>query len=365
MKRTISNLKKPKNKLSSLKKAKTRQSVIPVQSGVKKLVKAKPVKEAKISKSNEDKKSKLLDKQARTAEKLGTKGGVTSSKFLVSGPPKETVKPTPNLPSSYGKDRVVLMVRDPYWLHSYWEISDASHRRAEAALDQDWYGVKMVLRVLDATHDEAHRHAPELLVKEIEIQKHASNWYVEVSEAKSYRVELGYRARNGRYFLLGKSNSVLTPKPGMSDSLDENWGDVKSKMDKIYAMSGGFDKNSSSDELRKLFEERLRRPMSSQFVTSLGSGAFGSKSRKFFFQLDAELIVYGATEPNAKVLIQNQPVQLRPDGTFTMRFSLPEGRQILPAVAYSADGVDERTIVLAVERNTKALEPQTHEINDI
>ena len=68
-----------------------------------------------------------------------------------------------------------------------------------------------------------------------------------------------------------------------------------------------------------------------------------------------------STEPRARVTLQGEPVKLRPDGTFTMRFSLPDSRQIIPAVAASADGVEERTIVLAVERNTKQLEPMIHE----
>ncbi len=59
--------------------------------------------------------------------------------------------------------------------------------------------------------------------------------------------------------------------------------------------------------------------------------------------------------------LQGEPVKLRPDGTFTMRFSLPDGRQIIPAVATSPDGAEERTIVLAVERNTKRLEPLIHD----
>ena len=105
--------------------------------------------------------------------------------------------------------------------------------------------------------------------------------------------------------------------------------------------------------------------MGSPAVTSFGSGAFRhGKARKFWFQLDAELIVYGATEPNARVTLQGEPVKLRPDGTFTMRFSLPDSRQIIPAVAASADGVEERTIVLAVERNTKQLEPMIHDGNE-
>ena len=62
--------------------------------------------------------------------------------------------------------------------------------------------------------------------------------------------------------------------------------------------------------------------------------------------------------------LQGEPVKLRPDGTFTMRFSLPDSRQIIPAVATSPDGVEERTIVLAVERNTKQLEPMILEGNE-
>ncbi|HYH64023.1 MAG TPA: DUF4912 domain-containing protein, partial [Urbifossiella sp.] len=78
-------------------------------------------------------------------------------------------------------------------------------------------------------------------------------------------------------------------------------------------------------------------------------------------EIDAELIVYGKTDPTAHVTLQNEPVKLRPDGTFTMLFSLPDSRQIIPAVATSADGVEERTIVLAVERNTKHLDPMIHD----
>ena len=105
--------------------------------------------------------------------------------------------------------------------------------------------------------------------------------------------------------------------------------------------------------------------MGSPSVTSFGSGAlqFG-KQRQFRFQLDAELIVYGATEPNAKVTLQGEPIKLRPDGTFTMRYSLPDSRQIIPAVAASADGIEERTIILAVERNTKHLEPVVNELSE-
>jgi hypothetical protein len=176
-------------------------------------------------------------------------------------------------------------------------------------------------------------------------------------------LDIGYLSRGGRFYVLSRSNVVSTPRAGVSDVIDENWADLDNrKADRIYAMSGGYDPTASSLEVKQLFEERLRRPLGSPAVSSFGSGGLlpAGKSRKFHFQIDAELIVYGATDPTARVTLRGQPVQLRNDGTFTMRFKLPDSRQIIPAVAVSPDGVEERTIVLAIERNTKQLEPMVH-----
>ncbi len=292
---------------------------------------------------------------------------VESSKYDIGVPTKDlSVKVPKDLPGGYGKDRIVCMVRDPYWLHTYWELTRQAIQRAEAALGKDWHGAKPILRLLDvSSHDTTS--TTESILRDIEIHGGVNNWYVDVQHPpRSYRIDIGYLSKSGQFYVLARSNVVSTPRAGVSDVIDENWSDLDaSKADRIYAMSAGFDPTASSLELKQLFEERLRRPMGSPAVTSFGSGAFQyGKSRKFWFQLNAELIVYGATEPNAKVTLQGEPVKLRPDGTFTMRFSMPDSRQIIPAVAASADGIEERTIVLAVERNTKYLEPMIHDLND-
>jgi hypothetical protein len=292
---------------------------------------------------------------------------VERSKFDVGVPTKDLSAKVPrDLPAGYGKDRIVVMVRDPYWLHCYWELTRHAIQRAEAALGQEWHGARPILRLLDvSSHDTTS--TSESTVRDIDIHGGCNNWYLDVyNPPRSYRVDVGYLAKTGRFYVLARSNVVSTPRAGVSDIIDENWADIDpKKADRIYAMSGGFDPTASSLELKQLFEERLRRPLGSPAVTSFGSGGFAfGKSRKFWFQLDAELIVYGATEPNARVTLQGEPVKLRPDGTFTMRFSLPDSRQIIPSVATSPDGVEERTIVLAVERNTKHLEPMIHDGNE-
>lgn len=58
----------------------------------------------------------------------------------------------------------------------------------------------------------------------------------------------------------------------------------------------------------------------------------------FWFNVNAELIVYGATDPAALVTIAGQPVKLRRDGTFSYRFSLPDGTYTLLISADSRRG---------------------------
>jgi hypothetical protein len=58
----------------------------------------------------------------------------------------------------------------------------------------------------------------------------------------------------------------------------------------------------------------------------------------FWFKINAELIVYGATEPNASVTIGGQPIALRPDGTFRVQLALPDGSFELPVTAHSIAG---------------------------
>jgi hypothetical protein len=87
----------------------------------------------------------------------------------------------------------------------------------------------------------------------------------------------------------------------------------------------------------------------------------GGGHSAFALNVDAELIIYGQTKPDANLTLAGQPVKLRPDGSFTVRKGMPERRQVLPIVANSRDGLEQRTVILAIERNTKVMEPITRD----
>jgi uncharacterized protein len=89
-------------------------------------------------------------------------------------------------------------------------------------------------------------------------------------------------------------------------------------------------------------------------VSSVSSPFGGVERRKsFWFNVNAELILYGATEPDAEVTIGGRVIKLRPDGTFSYRFALPDGDYHLPAVAVSADKTDGRAADLRFGRSTQ------------
>jgi hypothetical protein len=264
------------------------------------------------------------------------------------------------------RDRVVLMVRDPFWLHACWELTRQTVERAKAAMAEHWHTAQPILRLYDVEIG-ATTNTSERIARDIPIHGGVTNWYIDVANPpRGYRVDIGYLGASGKYYPLAKSNSVSTPAPGAIDTIDNNWMAVAENYERVYAMSGGYSEEGGSSELQELFEERLRRPMGAPVVTRFGAGAERSNGKDggFRFEVDAEMILFGSTKPDAHVTLSGEPVKLREDGTFTVRLSMPDKRQVLPVVASSADGIETRTVVVAIERNTKVMEPMVKDSNE-
>jgi hypothetical protein len=88
----------------------------------------------------------------------------------------------------------------------------------------------------------------------------------------------------------------------------------------------------------------------SGFGASWSAQPFGG--REFFMHVNAEVIFYGGTDPQAKVTIAGRSVQLQPDGTFRYHFVFPDNDFEIPIVAVSPDGVETRSAVLFLKRDT-------------
>jgi len=263
------------------------------------------------------------------------------------------------------RDRIVIMVRGPHWLHAFWEITAASIGRAQAALGQEWHSARPTLRLLQLESD-LQASPSERVARTIEVHGGVKNWFIDMRDAMRCRVEIGYLAASGRFHALARSNAVSMPAGSQRDTLDAHWGDMAADCEKIYSMSGGFSPENNCTELQELFEERLQRPLGPpESRRSSGDGDDECDPQSHVqLEVDAEMIVYGATQPGSYVTLQGEPVKVRPDGTFRVRVAMPNKRQVLPIIASTANGVERQTVVIAVERNTKTLEPFARDAND-
>ncbi|MGQ9825903.1 MAG: DUF4912 domain-containing protein [Desulfotomaculales bacterium] len=135
------------------------------------------------------------------------------------GPARE-----PDLPSSYGVDRLVLLARDPYWLYAYWEITATKQEEFSAAYGPfAWVSSQPVLRVYDVTATPGGEQKINIYA-DIGINEEADNWHINVGEPDhTFFVDLGRRLPDGRFIPLLRSNFVTTPRASLSERTDEEW----------------------------------------------------------------------------------------------------------------------------------------------
>jgi hypothetical protein len=88
-------------------------------------------------------------------------------------------------------------------------------------------------------------------------------------------------------------------------------------------------------------------------VSSPFGAARAGKRGGFWFNINAELVIYGATERGANVTIGGRTIALRSDGTFSFRFALPDGNYDLPVAATARDGEESRGAKLFFARSTR------------
>ncbi len=319
--------------------------------------KPKAVKEVKEAKKVVQKTTKIAAPRKAPVRRVARKKSTTSiptpsplspetveeSKYY-AGPivQKFEEKAEFQFPEKYGDNKIVLMVRDPNWLFTYWEINDKRIAEIKRELSESLFNqCKMALRVYNVDNWDSF---------DIEVNSNSQNWYVRVSPAASYCVDIGYKTPDGRFIAAARSNIVRTPLDHMSEVVDEQW--MIPDWEKLYLLSGGFSVGTSSGEAKELMKMRLEQESASGWVSS-GSNFKEVGPRPFWLWVKTDVIVYGATEPSATVTIQGRKVNLRPDGTFSIRYELPEGKFFYPVEAVRDDGKERRKITPTVDRKTE------------
>lgn len=340
------------------------------------------------------------------ARDLASQEKVEAAKFEVgqedtSGATLETVdEGLSDLPDGYGESRIVLMPRDPQWAYTYWDIP---HEHKQSLKYQG--GEQLGLRLYDATDISLDHQVPHS-IQEYPCDEMAREWYVPIPVSdRDYIIEIGYRCADGRWLILARSAPVRVPPMYPSDWLEDHFITVDWETelraqqvfelvpprqraaaeaqeragagaeagnplyDQIFGMAQGAEAQRVAGSL---YGSMQQAPVHEQAISSYAfpsgigmwasgltmSGAGFSASaapirpRQFWLVADAELIVYGATEPDATVTVGGRPIQLNPDGTFRFQMSFQDGLIDYPIMAVAADGEQTRSVHMKFTRET-------------
>ncbi len=330
-------------------------------------------------------------------------GGPGRKYALGPVPPAQQFElPETELPEAYGTKKLFLTARDPHWLYAHWDLT----REQQLKLNARSADGHLILR-LYAGKVEGHP------ICEIHVHPESRHWFAHVERAgNSYAAELGYYSPSRRWTRIAVSSATVTPPDTVSAEGEIEFATIpfefpfarlleiiKSAVGEHLPLAQAIEelrrhghpelpraqgtpvsawtprqeqalaKVVNLDEVRRvwmgsleiteLIRRRLAHEISSLGVSSLSSlsSPFGGagQPKGFWFNVNAELIVYGATEPAAKVTLGGHEIKLRSDGSFSYRFALPDGKYDLPAVAVSADGTDARAANLKFSRETEYL----------
>jgi hypothetical protein len=270
--------------------------------------------------------------------------------------------------------RVVFLPRDPQWAYVFWDIAADDRQDALAA-----GGSQLCLRVADVTGlpgGSAHPHT----LQEVVVDSHASEWYLPVPLSdRDYRVELGFRKAGGGWISLGFSSVARVPALHPSELILDQFvpfsleaGPAAAAAALAASPATGLHERvyqSATSGWRRLgrgseaFHELEGSDLAGEGFSASAAGVWASgrsesgaglapRMRSFWLVADAELIVYGATEPSARLSIGGEDVPLSPDGTFRIQVPFRDGQQLYPIEAIAADGEQRRNITLEFRRTT-------------
>ncbi|MFA6583701.1 MAG: DUF4912 domain-containing protein [Elusimicrobiaceae bacterium] len=275
---------------------------------------------------------------------------------------EEKIYPVPqdvSLPDSYGDTEAYLLPRDPDWMFLYWEVTENTLNAVKHEFGADiLFKSKSVIRVHDVTGVAGFDGTNSGDYFDVPIVLEARSWYLNVpNSGRAYICELGLIDPEGRFILLARSNMVGLPKGSVSDKTDEHWMSVSSDFEKLLKLSGIEHIGKASGDIARVLAQRweMIKSVSSRGASWGGHPAVSAEVKKdFWLVADCELVLYGATEPDAKVTVAGRTVKLNPDGTFSLRFAFPDGVLDLPVKATNADGDMHKQITITTERHTNA-----------
>ena len=282
----------------------------------------------------------------------------TAPAAKASAATKASEKEVAKMAQSFDAEYLVLMQKDPNWMHAFWEVSENRINDAKKGKG------KIVLRLFDIADDLTVQRSKKRKFRDIEVPANARSWYVENTAGKSCVAVLG--AVSGKNFKpIVESTPVMTfDKSAAAPAENDAFAKASLGGNTLgNFMSSGFSSQTAESWLKSR-GGNFGSSSESMFSGALSSAALQSNNievskdsvnygKDFFLWVKTRLIVYGGTRPDAHLQVRGEPFPLNPDGTFSFEEDLPDSTKIIPVFATDKDGDFPTTIVPIVVKRTE------------
>ena len=128
-----------------------------------------------------------------------------------------------------------LLEIDPRHFYAYWEVSPEDLSIIGEQLGDIFPQAQLTLRVHKGEGEEGEGGERSVPCFDIPIEGWKNGWYAEVSQSgKSYYAELGLKTfSSDEFYVIGRSNTIKTPKDTVSFSHPEQWMEVLGEYERV------------------------------------------------------------------------------------------------------------------------------------
>jgi len=306
------------------------------------------------------------------------------------------------LPSTYGTRKLYLTARDPHWLFCYWDLSFDQINEAERSAHDG----KVFLQIYLSDGSR---------IQQIHITPWSKEWMIHANRPNTtFYAEIGYYRFDGNFEVVCRSQTAKSPRDNLSENCDVRFATIPFKISfsELKQLLGNltqpgealaetlarlqeegyplpFDHHGGQllteaerqlflDHMEETFTKRIwidsqeiierftKRynlnneagdqawpPSSHWLASSSMSSPFGGDAGScFHMHVNAELVIYGGTEPGATMRIDGKDIPLDDQGNFHYHFNFADGKYHIPIEATSKDSLEIRSALLSFLRMT-------------
>lgn len=152
-----------------------------------------------------------------------------------------------SIPERYNDTRIVLLLRDPLWAYTYWDINENKISELKNGIFFEGFFLRVFeLKVKKNSDEDSYSRDNILDYYDIPVDENDDSWYINLGKTgRHFGIKLCSLV-HGQEIVLGKSNIIKSPRGFVAENIDDlsNDSDIMTLL-----LSGLWDYNDDGENI--------------------------------------------------------------------------------------------------------------------